>query len=207
VSPVLASPARLTAVRLVASLLSLTPANAPLLLLVVPIALIGRRWGSRWACGAAALAVALAIAGSVTSGGQVGLLGCLTRATVFTTVALLAGACQRQPARRRENVSAVSFTTAPDSRPAEILSARELEVLAIIAEGASNAEIAARLVIADTTAQSHVKNILRKLGVRNRTEAAIRYVAAHGHGGQIQRVGERPNLGLLTRMRDPRRGD
>ena len=188
-------------------MLSLTPANTPVLVLVVPIALVGRRWGSRWACGAAAVAVALVIAGSLTSGGQIGLVGCLTRATAFTTVALLAGACQRQPARGRENVSAVSSTTAPGSRPEEILSARELEVLAIIAEGASNAEIAARLVIADTTAQSHVKNILRKLGVRNRTEAAIRYVAANGPVGQIQRVGERPNLDLLTRMRDPRRGD
>ena len=83
---------------------------------------------------------------------------------------------QRQPARGCANVvSVVSSTVVPDSRPEELLSARELEVLAIIAEGASNAEIAARLMIAPTTAQGHVKHILHKLGVRNRTEAAVRY--------------------------------
>jgi DNA-binding NarL/FixJ family response regulator len=56
------------------------------------------------------------------------------------------------------------------------LSRRELEVLALIAEGATNAEIAERLVIATTTVQSHVKSILSKLEVRNRTQAAARYL-------------------------------
>jgi len=60
--------------------------------------------------------------------------------------------------------------------PAGLLSPRELEVLALISEGAANAEVAVRLVIADTTVQSHVQNILRKLGARNRTEAAARYL-------------------------------
>jgi DNA-binding NarL/FixJ family response regulator len=46
----------------------------------------------------------------------------------------------------------------------------------MIAEGAWNSEIADRLVIAETTVQSHVQHILRKLGVRNRTEAAARYL-------------------------------
>jgi DNA-binding NarL/FixJ family response regulator len=64
----------------------------------------------------------------------------------------------------------------PGSRLEDVLSSRELEVLAVIAEGASNSEIAERLVIADTTVQSHVQNILHKLGVRNRTEAAARYL-------------------------------
>jgi DNA-binding NarL/FixJ family response regulator len=83
----------------------------------------------------------------------------------------------QQPSARREKVvSADSSTVMPDSRPEKLLSARELEVLAIIAEGASNGEVAARLMIAETTAQTHVRNILRKLGVRNRTEAALRYL-------------------------------
>jgi DNA-binding NarL/FixJ family response regulator len=46
----------------------------------------------------------------------------------------------------------------------------------MIAEGAPNSEIAKRLVIADTTVQSHVQHILQKLGVRNRTQAAARYL-------------------------------
>jgi len=62
------------------------------------------------------------------------------------------------------------------AEPEKALSPRELEVLLMIAEGAANAEVAARLVIADTTVQSHVQHILRKLGARNRTEAVARYL-------------------------------
>jgi DNA-binding NarL/FixJ family response regulator len=57
-----------------------------------------------------------------------------------------------------------------------LLSRRELQVLGMIVDGATNGEIAARLVIATSTVQSHVKRILFKLGVKNRTEAAVRYV-------------------------------
>jgi len=66
-----------------------------------------------------------------------------------------------------------------DPDPVEVLSGRELEVLGAIAEGATNAEIARRLVIAETTVQSHVRQVLRKLGARNRTEAAARYWQRH----------------------------
>ena len=55
-------------------------------------------------------------------------------------------------------------------RPA--LSEREHEVLALIAEGLTNAEIAERLFISPVTARNHVSNILTKLRVTNRTQAA-----------------------------------
>ncbi|HEY5317895.1 MAG TPA: response regulator transcription factor [Solirubrobacteraceae bacterium] len=58
----------------------------------------------------------------------------------------------------------------------EALSPRELEVLVMIVEGATNGEIAERLVIATSTVQSHVKRILHKMGAKNRTEAAVRYL-------------------------------
>jgi DNA-binding CsgD family transcriptional regulator len=63
------------------------------------------------------------------------------------------------------------------------LTAREREVLALLAAGETNAAIAGRLVISETTVKSHVKNILRKLGAGNRAEAVSRYLLASGLSG------------------------
>jgi len=54
------------------------------------------------------------------------------------------------------------------------LSERELEVLRLVASGASNREIAEALVIAEGTVKNHLTSILGKLGVRDRTHAALR---------------------------------
>jgi DNA-binding NarL/FixJ family response regulator len=62
------------------------------------------------------------------------------------------------------------------------LTAREIEVLQLVARGMRNKEIAAELKISDETAQGHVKNILAKLSVHDRTEAvavAIRRGIVH----------------------------
>jgi DNA-binding NarL/FixJ family response regulator len=56
----------------------------------------------------------------------------------------------------------------------EPLSERELEILGLIARGASNKEIADQLFIAEGTVKNHVTHILGKLGVRDRTQAALR---------------------------------
>ncbi|MCO5182559.1 MAG: response regulator transcription factor [Anaerolineae bacterium] len=56
----------------------------------------------------------------------------------------------------------------------EPLSNREMEILEILATGASNKEIAAQLFIAEGTVKNHVTNILGKLGVRDRTQAALK---------------------------------
>lgn len=59
-----------------------------------------------------------------------------------------------------------------------LLTQRELEVLALMATGATNERIAQRLVIATGTVKSHVKQILRKLRVENRAEAISQYLRA-----------------------------
>ena len=55
----------------------------------------------------------------------------------------------------------------------ETLSEREMEVLNLVADGLSNQDIAERLVISERTARNHVGNILAKLGLENRTQAAL----------------------------------
>lgn len=56
----------------------------------------------------------------------------------------------------------------------EPLSRREKQILGVLAKGASNREIAAELYITEGTVKNHVTNILGKLGVRDRTQAALR---------------------------------
>jgi DNA-binding NarL/FixJ family response regulator len=62
-----------------------------------------------------------------------------------------------------------------EARPTERLTSREWEVLALLANGCSDKEIASRLFISRETAKSHLKSVYKKLQVRNRSAAAVYY--------------------------------
>ena len=62
---------------------------------------------------------------------------------------------------------------APPADPVDALSAREREILAEIARGSSNKEIARTLGIAEATVKIHVQHILRKLNLASRVQAAV----------------------------------
>jgi DNA-binding CsgD family transcriptional regulator len=67
-------------------------------------------------------------------------------------------------------------STASRSRLGTLLTAREQEVLELMAQGSTNSQIARELVVSEGTVKSHVKRILRKLRVENRAGAVSRYL-------------------------------
>jgi DNA-binding NarL/FixJ family response regulator len=83
------------------------------------------------------------------------------------------------PAVSRQLARALS---APGRTALDTLTAREHEVLVLLAAGPSNQEIAHRLSISERTARTHVSSILDKLGLRSRTQAAL-YAVQQGLAG------------------------
>ena len=81
-----------------------------------------------------------------------------------------------------EAVSPAPAPTAPVPSALDSLSPREREILQLIAQGASNKEIARALAIAETTVKIHVQHILRKLNLSSRVQAAV-FAASRPGGG------------------------
>ena len=77
------------------------------------------------------------------------------------------------PAVQRKLVDQLAGMNNSDSRPENDLTERELEVLRLMARGFTNPQIAARLSVAEGTVRFHVSNVLRKLGMENRTQAVL----------------------------------
>lgn len=75
--------------------------------------------------------------------------------------------------RRLLDRLAPSLTAPADSAPLEGLTAREREVLVLVAQGLTNADICDRLVLAGPTVKTHVGHILAKLGARDRVHAVV----------------------------------
>jgi DNA-binding NarL/FixJ family response regulator len=98
------------------------------------------------------------------------------------------GEAQLHPQIIRRLMSAVVESTqpekprsAPEQAGLETLTQREREVLGMIAQGLNNREIADQLVIGESTVKTHVSNLLDKLGLEDRTRAAI-WAFKHGLG-------------------------
>jgi DNA-binding CsgD family transcriptional regulator len=164
----------------VAAYLSVDSSQRPVLLLfVLSIALVsgGLGLGAGLTAAGAALAASLLLTHSRSMG--LDALRALILGVVFVTST---GLPQRLAAdRRRGDLSATR--EAEEARDSlKLLSRREIEILALVAEGSSNAEIADLLVISRGTVKSHVHQILRKLGASNRTEATYIYLKAVARG-------------------------
>lgn len=120
-------------------------------------------------------ALAAGARGYLTKDAGRGEIGAALRAVVSGQLTFGAGVSGRV-------ASALSGRSAGKERLPDGLTAREAEVLGLIATGLSNGEIAAELVIGEATVKTHINNAFAKIGVRNRIEA-LRYAVRHGLGG------------------------
>jgi two-component system nitrate/nitrite response regulator NarL len=96
-------------------------------------------------------------------------------------------------------VKRVQALAAQRPRPLHRLTTREAEILALVAEGLSNKQIAARLFIEVTTVKNHVHSILEKLGVRRREEAVAYMEMGLAPGPRSRREHGRARPGILRR--------
>lgn len=87
------------------------------------------------------------------------------------------------PSVTRRVIDRMARQPTPGPIRAEVLTPREREVLGLIARGLANREIAAELVVEESTVRTHVKRILMKLGLRDRVQAVI-YAYESGLNGE-----------------------
>jgi DNA-binding NarL/FixJ family response regulator len=118
---------------------------------------------------------------------QAGARGYLTKDATAEEIerairALAAGNTHLDPAVQQRLIAAVVEPRQAETAPAQLpdnLTPREAETLKLIAAGLSNAEIAATLVVSDSTVKTHINRVFRKTGVRDRAQA-VRYAYEHG---------------------------
>jgi DNA-binding NarL/FixJ family response regulator len=99
--------------------------------------------------------------------------------------AVARGEAALDPAIQHHVLAAVNAPQAA-GEPPDDLTPREIEVLVLIAEGLTNAEIAERLVVSAATVKSHVNHIFAKIGARDRAQAVV-YAYANGITGSASR--------------------
>ncbi|OLZ64110.1 DNA-binding response regulator [Streptomyces sp. IMTB 2501] len=125
---------------------------------------------------------------SILNAMRAGALGYLTKSATRADIeravkAAAAGHSLLDPAAQRTLLAAATgkpVAAATDDSAADDLTAREAEVLRLIAEGRSNREIARQLVVSEATVKTHINRIFTKTGSRDRAQA-IRYAYTHGY--------------------------
>jgi DNA-binding NarL/FixJ family response regulator len=117
-------------------------------------------------------AVALGVDGYILKGGR-------ANEVLAAVRAVMKGGSYFSPPVAREIVEQVRAPRSGSAEPFTALSAREREVLRLIADGLSAKEIASKLGISTKTVEAHRTSLMRKLGARKATEL-VRYALRHG---------------------------
>jgi DNA-binding CsgD family transcriptional regulator len=99
--------------------------------------------------------------------------GDVARAAELARTAATEARRMEMPLREREAAALVERARLA-ARSADPLTAREREIAGLVTEGLTNRQIAERLFLSERTVESHVRNILAKLGLTNRTQIATR---------------------------------
>lgn len=122
-----------------------------------------------------------AVMGAIMAGASGYLLKNVGRGDLIKAIRAVAeGGNLLDPAVTKRVMERLAHLTAKEEvRAIQDLSGREREVLVLVAQGLTNREIAAKLVISENTARNHVSRILEKLGLSRRSEAAA-FAAQHG---------------------------
>jgi DNA-binding NarL/FixJ family response regulator len=125
---------------------------------------------------------------ALRSGASGFLLKDVTAERLFDAVRVVAsGDALLAPAVTRRLIGEFArLQPAPPPERLDELTAREIEVLRLVAEGLSNREIAERLVVGEETVKTHVSRVLMKLGLRDRTQAVV---TAYESGLVVPRAG------------------
>jgi DNA-binding NarL/FixJ family response regulator len=160
-----------------------------------------RRLRARWAGARVIILTTFDDDESVFEGLRAGALGYLLKDVSGQELAqairqVSAGGALIEPSVARKVVAEFA-RLAPPARPAdagfpERLSERERDILKLVAQGLSNREIGLKLCLAEGTVKNYVTTILQKLGVQDRTQAALRAQELGLLSGPASQAGERP---------------